>query len=78
MVNLSPPCGRANPESLVAPTIPNNLGPTLLVAAGILLLPLLVGLPLLLLGLARIRNARGEIALWPWLRSITANTDRDP
>lgn len=78
MVNLSPPYNRAKPESLVAPTIPNNFGPTLLVAAGTLLLPLLVGLPLLLLGLSRIRNARGEIALCPWLRSITATTDRDP
>lgn len=43
--------------------IPNNLGPTLLLGAGLLLLPVLVGLPLLLLGLAGVRDARGRRAL---------------
>lgn len=46
--------------------IPNNLGPTLLLAVGIPLIPLLVGVPLVLYGLARIRDARGALAL-PWL-----------
>lgn len=46
--------------------IPNNLGPTLLLSCGILLLPILVGLPFVVVGLARIRNASGDLAL-PWL-----------
>jgi hypothetical protein len=47
-------------------SIPNNLGPTLLLSFGFLLLPVVVGVPLLVVGLARIRDARGQLAL-PWL-----------
>lgn len=46
--------------------IPNNLGPTLLLALGLPLVPLLIGVPLVLVGLAGIRDAQGEQAL-PWL-----------
>ena len=46
--------------------IPNNFGPTLLLGFGFLLLPILVGVPLVLVGLAQIRDARGQPAL-PWL-----------
>ena len=46
-----------------APSFPNNLGPTLLVLLGLLTAPLLVGVPLLLLGLAWIRTAEGRPAL---------------
>lgn len=42
--------------------IPNNLGPTLLLVAGLLLLPLGVGLPLLLLSLARVRTWQDQPA----------------
>lgn len=42
--------------------IPNNLGPTLLLVVGLLLLPLGVGLPLLLLSLARVRTWQGRPA----------------
>lgn len=73
MVTLSPIVHRSHPPRRATPTIPNNLGPTLLVAVGMVMLPLLVGLPLLLLGLSRIRNAQGEIALAAWLRSIAAH-----
>jgi len=48
--------------SAVSP-IPNNLGPTLLIALGVLLLPLGIGLPLLLLALARVRTWQGQRAL---------------
>ncbi len=48
--------------------IPNNFGPTLLLAFGVLLLPLLIGVPFVLWGLTRIRDAQGEPAL-PWLSS---------
>lgn len=46
--------------------IPNNVGPTLLLALGLPLVPLLIGVPLVLWGLSRIRDAQGELAL-PWL-----------
>lgn len=46
--------------------IPNNLGPTLLIVLGVLLLPLGIGLPLLLLALARVRTWQGQRA-WPRL-----------
>lgn len=42
--------------------VPNNLGPTLLLVAGLLLLPLGVGLPLLLLALARLRTWQNQPA----------------
>lgn len=42
--------------------IPNNLGPTLLLVVGLLLLPLGVGLPLLLLSLAQVRTWQGQPA----------------
>jgi hypothetical protein len=42
--------------------IPNNLGPTLLLVAGLLLLPLGVGLPLLLVSLARVRTWQNQPA----------------
>ena len=45
------------------PPIPNNLGPTLLVAIGVPLLPLLIGAPLTLLGLSRLRAADGALVL---------------
>lgn len=50
-----------------SPATPNNLGPTLLLMVGLLLLPLGVGLPLLLLGLAQVRTWEGEPAI-PRLR----------
>jgi hypothetical protein len=46
--------------------IPNNFGPTVLLALGVLLVPLLIGVPFMVWGLARIRNAQGELAL-PWM-----------
>lgn len=42
---------------------PNNLGPTLLLYLGVLTLPLGVGIPVLLLGLAQIRTVEGQPAL---------------
>ncbi len=45
------------------PPLPNNLGPTLLLALGLLTAPLLVGVPLLLLGLSLIRTVEGRPAL---------------
>ena len=42
---------------------PNNLGPTLLLYIGVLTLPLGVGIPVLLLGLAQIRTMEGRHAL---------------
>lgn len=43
--------------------LPNNLGPTLLLAIGLIISPLLIGVPLVLLGLARLRTAEGHKAL---------------
>lgn len=45
-----------------ATPIPNNLGPTLLLVVGLLLLPLGVGLPLLLLSLAQVRTWKDQPA----------------
>ena len=42
---------------------PNNLGPTLLLILGLLTLPLGVGIPVVLLGLAQIRTDQGRPAL---------------
>lgn len=42
--------------------IPNNLGPTLLIALAVVLLPLGIGLPLLLIALARVRTWQGKRA----------------
>jgi hypothetical protein len=43
--------------------LPNNLGPTLLLAIGFITTPLLIGVPLLLLGLDGLRTAEGHRAL---------------
>ncbi len=42
---------------------PNNLGPTLLLAAGLLSSPLGVGVPLVIVALAGVRTAAGDPAL---------------
>ncbi|MFZ0409594.1 MAG: hypothetical protein WAM11_16015 [Cyanobium sp.] len=42
---------------------PNNLGPTLLLAVGLLSSPLVVGVPLVIVALAGVRTAAGEPAL---------------
>jgi hypothetical protein len=57
----------------LAPTIhpvPNNLGPTLLLVVGFLMAPLLIGVPLLLLGLSMLRSADGTPALPSLARSM--------
>ncbi|MCP9848489.1 hypothetical protein [Cyanobium sp. Morenito 9A2] len=43
----------------VAVPVPNNFGPTVLIAVGCLLAPIGVGLPLVLIGLARLKTADG-------------------
>lgn len=43
--------------------MPNNFGPTLLLVVGFLMVPLLIGVPLLVLGLALLRSADGTPAL---------------
>ncbi len=43
--------------SPVAPPVPNNFGPTVLIAFGCLSALFLVGLPLVLIGLARLKTA---------------------
>jgi hypothetical protein len=50
--------------------VPNNFGPTLLLALGLLTVPLLVGVPLLVLGLALLRSADGTPALPSLSRSL--------
>lgn len=45
------------------PPLPNNLGPTLLVIVGLIVSPLLIGMPLVMLGLSRVRTAEGRLAL---------------
>lgn len=50
--------------------VPNNLGPTLLLVVGVLLAPLLIGVPLLLLGLSMLRSADGTPALPSLARSM--------
>jgi hypothetical protein len=45
---------------------PNNLGPTLLIIGGSFLLPLLLGIPILLLGLSQLRRADGSRAVPAW------------
>lgn len=50
--------------------VPNNLGPTLLLAVGFLMAPLLIGVPLLVLGLALLRSADGTPALPVLARSV--------
>lgn len=51
-------------------SVPNNLGPTLLLVVGFLMAPLLIGVPLLLLGLAMLRSADGTPALPALTRSM--------
>ena len=51
--------------------VPNNLGPTLLLAVGFLMAPLLIGVPLLVLGLALLRSADGTPSL-PFLARAVA------
>jgi len=46
--------------------LPNNLGPTLLIIGGSFLLPLLLGIPLLLVGLGQLRRADGSRAIAGW------------
>lgn len=43
--------------------IPNNIGPTFLIMLAVALLPLGIGLPLLLIGLAQVRTVQGQLAL---------------
>ncbi len=50
--------------------MPNNFGPTLLLALGLLTAPLLIGVPLLVLGLALLRSADGTPALPSFSRSL--------
>lgn len=50
--------------------MPNNFGPTLLLALGLLTTPLLIGVPLLVLGLALLRSADGTPALPSLSRSV--------
>ena len=53
------------PSARVRP-LPNNLGPTVLIAIGVLTTPLVFGVPLLLVGLALVRTSQGRLA-WPSL-----------
>lgn len=46
----------------LAPTGPNNFGPTLLIALGLIAAPIGLGVPLALLGLARLRTSQGASA----------------
>lgn len=52
------------PTPAAAP-IPNNLGPTLLIIAGLSLTPALVGIPILWLGLSQLRDFQGRRS-FPW------------
>ena len=47
--------------------VPNNLGPTLLITLGAAMLPLGFGVLVLLIGLAQLRRADGQLSL-PGLR----------
>ncbi len=60
-----------HPMAEQAPTapigeLPNNLGPTLLIIGGSFLLPLLLGIPLLLMGISQLRRADGSRASAGW------------
>jgi hypothetical protein len=41
--------------------LPNNLGPTLLIATGLLAIPVIIGFPLVLIGLARLKSIHGTL-----------------
>ena len=43
-----------------AAILPNNFGPTLLIMAGLWLSPLVVGVPILLIGLSQLRDQHGR------------------
>jgi hypothetical protein len=56
-----------------SPSIPNNLGPTLLIFAGIVTLPALLGIALLLIGLSALKEADGNQCfprLHGWFRVV--------
>lgn len=55
----------------VAPSGPNNLGPTMLIAVGMVVAPVGIGIPLLLLGLALLRTSHGTSA-FPLLATTLA------
>ncbi|KEF42603.1 MAG: hypothetical protein ER33_04890 [Cyanobium sp. CACIAM 14] len=56
-------CGSAAEGEDSGAPVPNNFGPTLLLALGFLSAPVLVGVPVLILGLATLRSADGRPAL---------------
>ncbi len=55
--------GPPTAEGYAFTPVPNNLGATLLLALGLLTAPVIIGLPLLILGLAKVRSADGALAL---------------
>jgi len=64
-MNLPSPGSPAQPRFRsggVPPTGPNNVGPTLLISLGLMSAPIGLGIPLVLLGLARLRTAQGTSA----------------
>ena len=67
------------PSARVRP-LPNNLGPTLLIAIGVLTSPLVFGVPLVLVGLALVRTAQGRLAWpsldWNWHALLCPRRDR--
>lgn len=61
----APHPGRVVPNRV----LPNNFGPTVLIALGVLAAPVGVGVPLLLVGLARLKTAHGASA-FPLLAAL--------
>ena len=53
--------------------IPNNIGPTFLIMLAVALLPLGIGLPLLLIGLAEVRTWQGQHACPRLHRALRLN-----
>jgi hypothetical protein len=53
-------------QPTVIDELPNNLGPSLLIIGGSFLVPLLLGRPLLLVGLGQLRRADGSRAFADW------------
>ncbi len=59
------PMAQQSPTSAIS-ELPNNFGPTLLIIGGSFLVPLLLGIPLVLLGISQLRRADGTRATSPW------------
>lgn len=60
-----------SPAASTRSVLPNNFGPTLLILCGLITSPLLLGVPLVLVGITNLRDRQGQRTyghLLPWFQ----------